>query len=357
MTSLPPPDTIAVPAWIARLPKAELHLHLEGAATLETLQALARAKGRPDVELDEIRARLAYTDFPGFLLAFKYVSEQLRTPQDYAFLLRTLLQQLHEQNVLYAEITLAAGVVLWKRQDVDAVFSALHDATEKAWKTSPVQVRWVFDAVRNFGAAHVARVADCALRWKNAGVVAFGIGGDEQRAPADLFRDTFERMRAAGLHVTVHAGETSGPESIWAAIRALGAERIGHGLAAFHDPVLMDYLAKTQIPLELCPSSNQRTGALRQHTGSDELSRHPFAAYHRRGLRVTLNTDDPGLFDTSLNQEYALVHRLGLSCDDLLQVAEAGFRAAFCEQSLKDSLLERFRAETATLSPRSSTVI
>ena len=338
----------AVPAWIARLPKAELHLHLEGTATPETLVALAGARGRR-LALEEARRRFTYRDFFGFLMAFKWVSEQLRAPEDYAFLLADLLRRLHEENVLYAEITLAAGVVLWKRQDVDAVFAALQETLETSRKEHPVEVRWIFDGVRNFGADHVARAADCALRWRQAGVVGFGIGGDEQNGPPELFRDTFDRVRAAGLRATVHAGETAGPESIWGALRALGAERIGHGLAAFKDPKLMEHLARERIPLEVCPTSNLRTGALRQHTGEADLARHPLVDYCRRGLAVTLSTDDPGLFDTTLNQEYALAHRLGLTRAEILRLAEASFQAAFCEPALKEELLERFRAGVTAL--------
>lgn len=336
----------AIPSWIERLPKAELHLHLEGTATPETLVALARERGRR-LSLEEARRHFTYRDFAGFLLAFKWVSEQLRAPEDYAFLLRDLLARLHQQNVLYAEITLAAGVVLWKRQDVDAVFVALGEAAEEARRQHPVEVRWIFDAVRNFGAEHVARVAECALRWHSASVVAFGIGGDEQNGPPELFRASFDKVRAAGLRVTVHAGETAGPESIWGALRALGAERIGHGLAAFKDPELVDYLARERIPLEVCPTSNLRTGALAQHTGTDDLRQHPLVDYCRRQLAVTLNSDDPGLFDTTLNREYAVAHGLGLSHDEIVQMAEAGFQAAFCEPARKRQLLEGFRAGAA----------
>jgi adenosine deaminase/aminodeoxyfutalosine deaminase len=339
------PENVTIPEWIAKLPKAELHLHLEGSATPERLVALAERRGEK-LGLADARARLRYSNFLGFLLVFKWVSEQLRAPADYTFLLTELLGDLRRQNVLYAEITLSAGVVLWKQQDVDAVFAALREETER---TRGVEVRWIFDAVRNFGAEHVAQVAEYAMRWKDAGVIAFGIGGDEARGPAENFRATFDTVRAAGLRVTVHAGETAGPESIWAALRALGAERIGHGLAAFRDPELVAYLAEKQIPLEVCPTSNLRTGALAQQRGAAEWRRHPVADYVRRGLAVTLATDDPGLFETSLNREYTLVSSLGLTRDEILRVAETSFTAAFCEAPVKQGLLARYRAGAASL--------
>lgn len=346
----PPDETPAVPPWIQQLPKAELHLHLEGSAPPETLVALARERYGRELSLAEARRRMSYRDFTGFLYAFKWVSDQLRAPEDYVFLLRDLAARLAGQNVLYAEITLAAGVVLWKRQDVDAVFAALRAAAEEARREHSLEIRWIFDAVRNFGAEHVGRVAEAAVRWKPEGVVAFGIGGDEQRGPAGLFREAFDKVRAAGLRVTVHAGETVGPESVWAALKELGAERIGHGLASFLDPALVEHLAEKNIPLEVCPTSNLRTGALRQHTGADDLRRHPVVDYCRQGLRVTLNTDDPGLFDTTLNGEYALGARLGLTQEELACVAQNAFAAAFCEPALKESLLARFRARNTALS-------
>jgi len=345
-----------IPAWIEQLPKAELHLHLEGSAPPETLVALAQENHGHRLPLEETRRRFVYNDFLGFLLAFKWVSDQLRAPADYAFLLRDLLARLHQQNVLYAEITLAVGVVLWKRQNPDAVFDALRQALEEKREQHPVKVRWVFDAVRNFGPSHVARVAEYALRWKEvpgSGVVAFGIGGDEQGAPPELFRASFEKVRAAGLRVTVHAGETAGPESIWGALRALGAERVGHGLAAFRDPALVEHLQRKRIPLECCPTSNLRTGALQQHTGADDLAKHPLVDYVRAGVPVTLNTDDPGLFDCTLNGEYALAHRLGLSREELTRVAQTAFEFAFCDEATRARLLRQFNAGPATLAASS----
>ncbi|MCI0402571.1 MAG: adenosine deaminase [Acidobacteria bacterium] len=336
-------ETLVVPDWISRLPKAELHLHLEGAATPEFIVDLARRRGQ-SLTLEEAQEQFRFSDFMGFLLSYKWACEQLRTPEDYAHLLRHTVAQLREQNVIYVELTLSAGVVLWKKQDLDAVFEALLKAGLGDSERHSPQVRWVFDAVRNFGPEHVAQVAEHALRWKDAGVVAFGVGGLEEQGPAALFRATFDKIRAAGLHVAVHAGETDGPESIRAALDALGAERIGHGLAAFRDPELLARLKEQRIALEVCPTSNLLTGALRQHTGSDDLRRHPLFDYVRGGLRVTLNTDDPGFFATDLNREYALAHQLGLTREEILRVAQTAFDAAFCDPALKQLLLARFLA-------------
>ncbi len=351
MPAAAPEAAPAVPAWIEALPKAELHLHLEGSPTPATLVALAERHGRRLTTADA-REQFRYRDFLGFLLALKWVSDQLETPDDYAFILRGLLARLHRQNVLYAEITFAVGVALWRRQEPDAILAALRGAVEDSKLTNPVEVRWVIDAVRQFGAEHVAHVAEYAVRWREAGepsVVAFGIGGDEAGGPPELFRGTFEKVRAAGLRVTVHAGETTGPESIWGALRALGAERIGHGLACFRDVELMEHLKRERIPLECCPTSNLRTGALRTHTGGDDLAKHPVVEYVRHGVPLTLNTDDPGIFDCTLNSEYALAHRLGLTRDEVIGVARNAFTFAFCEQETRQRLVARFDAGVALL--------
>jgi len=333
-----------IPDWIARLPKAELHLHLEGTPAPKTVVRLARQSRGVALSLEEVERRYRYHDFLGFLLAYKWVCEQLRSPADYAFLLREHLERLRAQNVLYAEFTLSAGVVLWKKMDLDAVFLALRQAVADDNRPQPVAVGWIFDAVRNFGPGHVARVAEFAVRWKDAGVVAFGIGGEERGFPPELFRHTFDRIRAAGLRVTVHAGEVSGPESVWGALRVLGAERIGHGLASFRDPKLVETLIRDGITLEVCPTSNQCTGALRLHTGKDELAAHPLVGYCRGGVPVTINTDDPGLFFTTLNAEYALAHRLGLSREELVRVARRAFESAFCDEPTRTALVARFDA-------------
>lgn len=338
----------AIPDWIARLPKAELHLHLEGTPAPERLVALVRESVGVALPLEEVERRYRYNDFVGFLLAYKWVCEQLRSPADYTFLLRDHLERLRAQNVLYAELTLSAGVVLWNKLDLDAVCLALGDAAKQARREFGIEVRWVLDAVRHLGPGHVARVADYAVRWKDAGVVAFGIGGEERGFPPELFRDTFERVREAGLRVTVHAGEVSGPESVWGAMKVLGAERIGHGLASFRDPKLVETLVRDNITLEVCPTSNRMTGALRLHTGGDDLAAHPLVGYCRGGVPVTINTDDPGLFFTDLNTEFSLAHRMGLDREEITRIARRAFEVAFCDDATRRSLLGRFDAAAET---------
>ena len=300
--------------FIADLPKAELHLHLEGSLEPETLRELA-----PDKSLDELRALYRYEDFDAFLKAFAAVGKLLRGPREYALATRELLRRLAGQNVRYAEITLAAGVVLWKGQEFGPIF----DAVVEAASGSPVEVHWILDAVRQFGPGPAMKVVEWAAGRLGRGVVAFGIGGSEERGPAAWFDEVFARARGAGLRLTAHAGETGGPESIWAALD-LGVERIGHGIAAARDAKLLSHLRERDIPLEICITSNLVTGAVKS------LDEHPLRRLFDAGVPIILNTDDPAMFGCTLAGEYRLAAKhFGFAEADLRAVAANGFRYAF----------------------------
>ncbi len=299
---------------VLEMPKAELHLHLEGSLEPETLHELD-----PSTPIEELRAIYSYADFDSFLKAFAAVGKRLRTPEDYALATRRLLERLHAQNVRYAEITLAAGVILWKRQDFAPVFEAVREEAERA----PVTVRWILDAVRQFGAESAMQVAEWAAERAGRGVVAIGIGGSEERGPAEWFTGVYAFAKAAGLRLTAHAGETGGPESVWAAL-ALGAERIGHGIASARDPKLMDHLRDRDIPLEICLTSNRITGVIKR------LEEHPIRRLFEAGVPLVLNTDDPAMFGCSLVGEYRLAaSEFGFSEAELREIAKNGFRYAF----------------------------
>jgi len=296
------------------LAKAELHLHLEGAATPEIMHELS-----PETPIEEIRERFRFSTFAGFLECFKWVVERLRGPDDYALLTRRLLSSLQEQNVRYAEITLSAGVILWKKQE----FAPIYDALRQAAAESPVEVRWNLDAIRHFGAEHAMRVAELAAERVADGVVSFGIGGDEQRGPAEWFTEAYRFARAKGLRLTAHAGETAGPESVWNALQ-IGAERIGHGIRAIDDAALVRHLRDHNIPLEICISSNVMTGAV------PSLAEHPVRRLYDAGVPIVLNTDDPGIFGTTLAREYELAaSEFGFSEAELREMVGNGFRYAF----------------------------
>jgi aminodeoxyfutalosine deaminase len=314
---------------IVSLPKAELHLHLEGSIQPATVRALAAHHGVTLTE-EEVRRRYAYRDFLEFIEAFKWVTSFLREPRDYAVIAHDLAEHLLAQSVVYAEVTLSVGVMLLRKQSPEANFEALLRATEP-FESRGLRFNWVFDAVRQFGAGAAMEVLESARQCASRAIVAFGLGGDELSVPTADFRAVYEKAAGIGLHRLVHAGEVGGPEKIREAIQLLGAERIGHGIAAAQDASLMDLLAEKKIPLEVCPGSNIRTGALAHQLrrGQAQIEDHPLPRLLRHGIPVVLSTDDPAMFQTTLLDEYANAARMGLLEDELLSILEMGFEHSF----------------------------
>lgn len=300
--------------FLRRLTKSELHLHLEGSVEPETLHELD-----PATPIEELRALYEYDDFDAFLRTFGAIGKRLRGPADYALITRRLLESLAAQNVRYAEITIAAGVVLWKGQEFGPIFDAIAEAATG----SEVEVRWIFDAVRQFGVEPARQVAEWAAARQDRGVVAFGIGGSETRGPAEWFGETFAWAKREGLHVVAHAGEGTSAASVRAALE-IGAERIGHGISSIEDEALLRELRERDIPLEVCVTSNLVTGVVKR------LREHPLRRLFDAGVPLTLNTDDPAMFRCTLVGEYELAAReFGFSREELTAVAENGFRYAF----------------------------
>lgn len=331
---------MSVKEFIAALPKAELHLHLEGSVDPATLAQLSRRHNTPlalegdnyqfnpesgkELAEGDVRELYRYKDFFGFLMAFKAVTERLRTPEDYELITYRLVQKLKAQNVGHAEVYVSVGVIFWRGQEFDAIFEGLERGRERGERDFGVSLRWIFDAVRHFGAEAASHVFRKAAQLQDRNVIGIGIGGDERRGPAEWFRELYAWSADQGLRLTCHAGESAGPESIWSAIRELRAERIGHGLTAVQDPALMDYLAEHRIPVEICLSSNLRTACCAS------LDQHPLPQYLERGMMVTLNTDDPEMFETTLNGEYELAaEAFGLREEQLRMLAENSRKAAF----------------------------
>ena len=337
-------QTTRQPTILDALPKAELHLHLEGSIRPETAVELA---GRHGVKLtaEEVAARYNYSSFAGFIEAFKWVTSFLRDPEDYALITRRLAEELVRQNVVYAEITISAGVMLRRMQNVEANFTAIRETAESV-PFRRLRTGWIVDAARQFGPEAAMEVARCAAKLHHSGVIAFGMGGDELAFPAVNFRPAFDLARSEGFRVVCHAGEIGGPESVREAVEILGAERVGHGIAVMNDPALAESLATRHVVLENCPSSNLCTGALAKQTGNPNatLADHPLAKLMAQGVLVTLSTDDPAMFHTDLLTEYSHASALGLSNSQLLQLAEQSFSASFLPPIEKRQLLEDFRA-------------
>jgi len=314
---------------IAELPKAELHLHLEGSIQPQVACALMARYGINATE-QEVHQRYEFRDFPEFLEAFKWITSFLRAPQDYGLVARDLAEHLLEQNVVYAEVTLSVGVMQLRKQLPEANFEALLRATEP-FERRGLRFRWIFDAVRQFGAEAAMAVVESAKSCASESIVAFGVGGDELSVPTAEFRAVYDRASEIGLHRLIHAGEMGGPEKIREALELLSVERIGHGIAAIRDPALMDLLAERKIPLEICPQSNVRTGALARQLAREnvQIEDHPLPALFRHGIPVVLSTDDPAMFDTKLREEYANATQMGLRESELEQICAMGFQYAF----------------------------
>ncbi|GAA3756326.1 adenosine deaminase [Terriglobus aquaticus] len=328
--------------WLRGLPKCELHLHLEGTIVPETLMALSQRHDAEPLTLEAARALYVYENFIGFLMAFKAVSERLQAPEDYELITVEMVRRLAEQGVRHAEVYISIGIILRFKQQlhVSDVIAAVERGRKRAEQEFGTTVFWIFDAVRHFGAEEAAAVFRKAaeLKQQYPSIVGIGIGGDEARGPAEDFRDLYAEAKAAGLHLTVHAGESVPAGSIWSAIN-IGAERLGHALSAVNDPELLDVLAERQIPLELNVTSNLRTGCC----GS--IEHHPVRLYFERGLMVTLNSDDPPMFGADLLDEYETVQReFEFTNEQMREFAANSVEASFLPAERKVSLLREIES-------------
>ena len=330
------PLVIDTALWLRDLPKAELHLHLEGSITPATLVELSHRNDPAPLTLAEASNVYTYHDFPSFLLSFKAVTTRLHTPADYELITYNMLRDLAAQGVRHAEAYISIGILYWQaRLDVDEVMAAIESGRLRAERDFNISLLWIIDAVRHFGLEACARVFRKAaeLQHQYPSVVGIGIGGNELLGPAHEFRDLYAEAKAAGLRLTCHAGENTGPESIWAALN-IGAERIGHALSAQQDPELIEVLAERQIALELNITSNLRTGCC------PSLFDHPVKLYFEEGLMITLNSDDPPFFGATLLNEYQLAHRdFEFSLDQLRELAANSIEASFLPPDRKLALL------------------
>jgi aminodeoxyfutalosine deaminase len=299
---------------------AELHIHLEGSLEPELLCRLD-----PSLTPDAARALYRFTDFPGFIESFKHAVRRLQTSEHYRMAAEAMFQSLAAQGIRYAEVIFSAGVVRWKQQSLDEVWAALREAAGAA----PLTVRWNADAVRQFGAGPAEEVAKWAAGHADEGIVSFGIGGDETACPAAEFARAAAIAQEGGLHFTPHAGETSTAENVWEMVR-LGARRIGHGIRAVDDPRLLAHLRDHGIALEVCPTSNVRTGAV------PTLAAHPLRRLFDAGVPITLNSDDPALFACSLATEFQAARKLGFTEAELAVIAANARKYAFTASTSPD---------------------
>ena len=333
-----------VSAFIRRLPKAELHLHLEGTITPATLVELSTRHDARPMSLDEAESHYRFDDFTSFIEGFKAVTRRLIDPEDYELAAWHMMQRLAEQGVVHAEVYISVGVIyMWRNFDpscFEPIFEGLERARKRAEQELGLSLYWIFDAVRHFTVGEAVRVFRKAaeLRAEFPAIIGIGLGGDERRAGSAPFRALYEEARGAGLRLTNHAGETTGPEAIWEALD-IGSERLGHVLSAIDDAALLEELKTRNIALELNPTSNVRTGVC------PSFAAHPLRRYFDAGLLVTLNSDDPAFFGSDVANEYLLAHtEQGFTREELRQLAANSIRASFLPEAEKAAWLSRIVA-------------
>jgi adenosine deaminase len=332
--------------FLLRMPKVELHVHLEGAMRPGVLLELARRNG---VELpadDEagLRDWFRFRDFEHFVQVYLTCSRALRRPEDFRLLASDFLAEQARQNIVYSEVHFTISTHLANGGNGGEILYALEEAVRQAERIYGATLRWIPDIVRNIGPGPADRTLEWALAGRGRGVVALGLSGSESRFPSEPFREHFQTAGREGLHRVAHAGEHAGPESIRSVLEICGAERIGHGVRAVDDPSLVAELCDRGIPLEVCPSSNVCLGVV------PSLESHPFDRLYRSGCRVSVNTDDPPFFGTTLSDEYLRLHRtFGYTAAELAGLSLAALRCSFLPEPEKAALENRFREEFAAL--------
>jgi aminodeoxyfutalosine deaminase len=330
-------------AFVTALPKVELHVHLVGSASVETVLALARRhpdRGVPTTT-DGLRDFYVFRDFPHFIEVYTAVSRLLTEPEDIADLVRGAARNLAAQHVRYAEFQF--GPYAFQRLGMPdaAITEALDTGARDALAEYGVRIGWIIEFPGQSAGDHAANALRLALENPPEALVGFGVGGIEAgRAPyRDMIRSVFGAAAAAGLRCVPHAGETTGAETVWEAIEFLHAERIGHGIRSLDDPSLVSYLAEQQLPVDVSPTSNVCTRCV------PSIAEHPLRRMAAAGLFVTLNSDDPPMFGTSLSNEYLVAGRdLGFSPAELAALAGNGVRASFLDEPEKEALLAEIAA-------------
>ncbi len=324
--------------FITALPKVELHVHLDGSMQPATLLTLADKHQISDLQrsLSEIRSWYEFRDFPHFLEVYRHAVRVLRDEEDFALLAAETIRTLARQNVRYAEVNFSLCDHLERGIPAEVVFAGLEQGRKQAEAEHDITIRWVPDFPGDFGVAAGEATLEAVLAHGPASVLGFSIGGLE--VDRDPFADIFTRARAHGLRSLPHAGETEGPERVWSAIHALGAERIGHGIGSMSDPALVDYLREQQLPLDVSPTSNLCTRSVAS------VQEHPLPRMLGAGLMVTLNSDDPPMFGTDLTGEYRTGAAMGLAPAALAQLARNGVHASFAEPARKTALLAEIDA-------------
>ncbi|BCJ57339.1 adenosine deaminase [Micromonospora endophytica] len=332
--------------FIAGLPKAELHVHHVGSASPRIVAELAaRHEGRSPVPADpqQLVDYFVFRDFAHFIELYLSVVDLIRDQEDVWLLTHEVARELARQQVRYAELTVTPYSHVARGIPAPAFCEAIEDARKRAAADFGIELRWCFDIPGEAGLPAAEETLRICLEERPDGLISFGLGGPEIGVPRPQFKPYFDRARAAGLHSVPHAGETTGPQTVWDALRELGAERIGHGISAAEDPQLLAHLAERQIPLEVCPTSNVRTRAVAS------IEEHPLPRLVEAGVLVTINSDDPPMFGTTLDDEYAVAAELlRAGPPQVAALARAAVTASFLNEPAKRHLTAEIDAYLAS---------
>jgi len=324
---------------VKNMPKIELHVHLEGATQAETFYELAK-KNKVDFNvesLDEWKKFSAFHDFGHFLQVYTKSITALKIPEDYTFVITEFYRQQAEQNIVYSEAYISASFIIQKfetKEILDAIEKGIEQGSEKYG----VKINFIPDISRELIDSQMAVVDFVIEGYKRGLFIGLGIGGPEQGFPPELFKEAFIKAKSNGLRVVAHAGETAGANSIWGAINALGAERIGHGLRSLEDPKLIQYIIDKEITLEVSPTSNYALGIVKNG------DMHPIRKLMDAGVSCTINSDDPAMFSTSLAQEYYLLLKQGFDCIELYKMNLNALKVSFASDDTKAKILTQLKA-------------
>jgi adenosine deaminase len=328
--------TDAVGTWFVRVPKVELHLHLEGAIPHDVLWELVKKYGgNPGVKsLIALKEKFVFRDFPHFLETWGWKNGFIREYDDFTFLAEAVASDLARQNIRYVEAFCSPSDFRHQKLKTQKIIEALRKGLNKV---TGIKINLVVDFCRDCGVENAVRSLAEVDEVKGFGVIGFTIGGSEQKYPPEPFADVYEKARKLGFHTSAHAGEAAGPESVWGVIHGLKVERIGHGTRIYEDPALEEYVINHQIPLEVCPISNVRTRVV------GFIGEHPVRRYYDKGIVVTINTDDPKMFGNSLAGEYKeLYTKLRFTLKDIQKLILNGIKSSWLSQQEKNTLTASF---------------
>lgn len=327
--------------WLTSLPKVELHIHLEGAIPLPTLWHLVQQYGGDNevTNITDLEQRFAYRDFPHFIDTWVWKNRFIRTYADFTLIAEAVARDLASQNIRYVESHYSPTDFARHGLEIGKITRAIRIGLDRV---PEIEFKLIADVVRDSPIERAMRTVETVAELKDYGVIGIGLGGSEQRHPPAPFAPVFERARQLGLRTTAHAGEAAGAESIWGALRDLKAERIGHAARANEDPALVDFMQSQQVPLEMCPISNLRTAVY------GDIAQHPVGEFIGRGMLVTINTDDPKMFNNTLVDEYALLmDRFGLTHVQICTLIDNAISASWLDDAAKASMRQTFHTDPA----------